>query len=61
MYKRIVLKLSGEVLAGSRGFGLDHDKITAITDELVEIHALGVEIGVVVGGGGASPGTTWTS
>jgi uridylate kinase len=51
MYKRIVLKLSGEVLAGSRGFGLDHDKITAITDELVEIHALGVEIGVVVGGG----------
>ena len=51
MYKRIVLKLSGEVLAGPRGFGLDADKVTAITDEIVDIHALGVEIGVVVGGG----------
>ena len=51
MYKRIVLKLSGEVLAGPRGFGLDADKIAEITGEIVEVHALGVEIGVVVGGG----------
>ncbi|MGB8261003.1 MAG: UMP kinase [Terracidiphilus sp.] len=51
MYKRIVLKLSGEVLAGPRGFGLDAGKISKITDEIVEIHALGVEIGLVVGGG----------
>jgi len=51
MYKRIVLKLSGEVLAGPRGFGLDAEKVTAITDEIVDIHSLGVEIGVVVGGG----------
>ncbi len=51
MYKRIVLKLSGEVLAGSRGFGLDADKVAAITDEIVDVHKLGVEIGVVVGGG----------
>jgi uridylate kinase len=50
MYKRIVLKLSGEVLAGPRGFGLDSEKVTAITDEIVDVHALGVEIGVVVGG-----------
>ncbi len=51
MYKRIVLKLSGEALAGARGFGLDADRISEITGELSEIHALGVEVGVVVGGG----------
>ena len=51
MYKRIVLKLSGEALAGERGFGLDADKVAEITSELVEVHALGVEVGVVVGGG----------
>jgi len=51
MYKRIVLKLSGEVLAGGRGFGLDTAKIAEITGEIVDVHALGVEIGVVVGGG----------
>jgi uridylate kinase len=51
MYKRIVLKLSGEVLAGPRGFGLDADKVAEITGEIVDVHSLGVEIGVVVGGG----------
>ena len=51
MYKRIVLKLSCEVLAGPRGFGLDAGKVAEITGELVDVHALGVEIGVVVGGG----------
>ena len=51
MYKRIVLKLSGEALAGSRGFGLDAEKVGEITAELAEVHALGVQIGVVVGGG----------
>ncbi|MGD0942173.1 MAG: UMP kinase [Terracidiphilus sp.] len=51
MYKRIVLKLSGEVLAGPRGFGLDAGKVAEITGEIVDVHALGVEVGVVVGGG----------
>jgi uridylate kinase len=51
MYKRIVLKLSGEALAGTRGFGLDANRIANITGELAEIHSLGVEVGVVVGGG----------
>ena len=51
MYKRIVLKLSGEALAGSRGFGLDAEKVAKITGELAEIHAMGVEVAVVVGGG----------
>ncbi len=51
MYKRIVLKLSGEALAGDRGFGLDADKVAGITSEIAEVHALGVEVGIVVGGG----------
>jgi len=51
MYKRIVLKLSGEALAGTRGFGLEADKVAEIAAELAEVHALGVQIGVVVGGG----------
>jgi uridylate kinase len=51
MYKRIVLKLSGEALSGDRGFGLDADKVAGITDEICEIQGLGVEIGIVVGGG----------
>jgi uridylate kinase len=51
MYKRVVLKLSGEALAGERGFGLDAIKVSQISNELAEIHALGVQIGLVVGGG----------
>src|ERR1019366_1769358 len=51
MYKRIVLKLSGEALAGSRGFGLDADKVAEIAGEVADVHALGVEIGLVIGGG----------
>ena len=50
-YKRIVLKLSGEALAGERKLGLDAAKVSEITAELAEIHELGVEIGLVVGGG----------
>jgi uridylate kinase len=51
MYKRIILKLSGEALAGDRGFGLDADKVATITREIADVHALGVQIGIVVGGG----------
>ena len=51
MYKRIVLKLSGEALAGERGFGLDADKVAEVTAEIADVHSLGVEIAIVVGGG----------
>jgi uridylate kinase len=51
MYKRIVLKLSGEALAGERGFGLDAEKVSAVTEEIAEVHALGTEVAIVVGGG----------
>lgn len=51
MYKRIVLKLSGEALAAGRGFGVDSQRIAEITSEIAEVHAMGVEIAIVVGGG----------
>lgn len=51
MYKRIVLKLSGEALAAGKGFGVDSQRIAEITSEIREIHAMGVEVAVVVGGG----------
>lgn len=51
MYKRIVLKLSGEALAAGRGFGVDSQRIGEITSEIAEVHAMGVEIAIVVGGG----------
>ncbi|MGI6129161.1 MAG: UMP kinase [bacterium] len=50
-YKRIVLKLSGEALAGEKGFGLDHQVIRVVAREVREIYRLGVEVGIVVGGG----------
>ena len=62
VYRRVVLKLSGEVLAGPRGQGLDPDAVTAVADEIRQVHELGVEVGVVIGGGnifrGAQPGAT---
>jgi uridylate kinase len=50
-YKRILLKLSGEVLAGGASFGIDADKVRALASEVSEVVATGVQIGVVVGGG----------
>lgn len=51
IYKRIVLKISGEALAGEKRFGIDQDTLNAIADQIKEIHILGVEIAIVVGGG----------
>lgn len=51
IFKRILLKLSGEALAADRGFGIDPAHIHGIAGELAEVHALGVEIAIVVGGG----------
>jgi uridylate kinase len=50
-YKRIVLKLSGEALGGAQGSGIDPTLLTQVARELAELHRLGVQIGVVVGGG----------
>lgn len=51
VYKRILLKLSGEVLAGDKGTGLDFDKITQICKSVKDCMDMGVEIAIVVGGG----------
>ncbi len=51
IYSRIVLKLSGESFQGPQGFGIDGETIQAIARELKEVHALGVQIAIMVGGG----------
>jgi len=51
MYKRVLLKLSGEALAAGSGFGIDAVFIHKVAAELAAVHALGCEIGIVVGGG----------
>ena len=50
-YKRIVLKLSGEALAGTQGYGIDPDTIDSIARQIAEVKDFGVEIAIVVGGG----------
>ena len=50
-YKRILLKLSGEALMGDKEFGVDTNVINTIAQEIKEVHNLGVEVAVVIGGG----------
>ena len=50
-YKRILLKLSGESLAAGTGFGIDTQRLTEYAQQIKEIHDLGVQIGIVIGGG----------
>ncbi len=50
-YKRILLKLSGEALMGNRDFGIDPEMLRIYAAEIKEVHDLGVEIGIVIGGG----------
>src|SRR5437868_4882484 len=51
VFKRILLKLSGEALAATQGFGVDPFRIHEIAAELADVHSLGVQIAIVVGGG----------
>lgn len=50
-FKRVVLKLSGEALAGTQGYGIDADMITSISEQVKEVVGLNVEVAIVVGGG----------
>ena len=50
-YKRVLLKLSGEVLMGESHFGIDPEVVRRIAAEIRDVHALGIEIGIVIGGG----------
>ena len=56
-YGRALLKLSGEALAGERGFGLDYRVAEAFADELLKVHQRGVQLSLVVGGGNILRGT----
>jgi len=50
-YKRILLKLSGESLMGAQGYGIDENRLSEYADQIKEIAGLGVQIGIVIGGG----------
>lgn len=50
-YKRILLKLSGEALAGEQGYGINIDVLAQVASEICEAQSLGAEIGIVIGGG----------
>ena len=51
IYKRVVLKISGEALAGESGFGINNETITKVADQIISVAKLGVEIGIVIGAG----------
>ena len=57
-YKRVVIKVSGEALAGPKGMGLDEAMLTDVAKEVKQIHDLGVQVAVVVGGGNFWRGRT---
>ncbi|MSR36282.1 MAG: UMP kinase [Gemmatimonadetes bacterium] len=57
MYGRVLLKLSGEALAGNRGFGIEPSVVDRLTDEIEAVHEMGVSLGVVIGGGNIVRGT----
>ncbi len=61
IFKRILLKLSGEVLMGSQGFGVDPSVANQIALEIKEVHELGVEIAIVIGGGNIFRGLSSTA
>jgi uridylate kinase len=51
VFKRILLKLSGEALSGEREFGIEQERIESLADEIVDVHETGVELALVAGGG----------
>lgn len=57
IYQRIVLKLSGEAMAGEDGFGINPKTIASMVEEIRQVYELGVEISIVVGGGNIWRGT----
>jgi uridylate kinase len=50
-YRRVMLKLSGEILAGEKGYGIDPQIISKLCSEIFEVHELGIELAIVIGGG----------
>ena len=50
-YKRVIIKISGEALAGSKGMGFDQEVLQGVVDQICKVHDLGAEVAIVVGGG----------
>src|ERR687883_471714 len=50
-YRRVLLKLSGEALAGGRGYGIDLQVVSSIAEQIKRVHEMGVQVALVVGGG----------
>lgn len=50
-YKRVIIKLSGEALAGDKGNGIDNATLDRVTDQIAKVKSMGAEIGLIVGGG----------
>ena len=57
-YKRVVLKMSGEVLQGKQGYGVDPEVTGSIAEEIKDVKKLGIEIAIVIGGGNIYRGST---
>lgn len=60
-FKRILLKLSGESLMGEKGYGIDEKRLADYAEQIKEIHAMGIEIGIVIGGGNIFRGLSGAS
>jgi len=60
-YRRVVLKLSGEALAGEQGYGIAHNMLTSVAEQVKEVQKLGVEMALVVGGGNIWRGISGSS
>ena len=58
MFKRVIIKISGEALKGKGKYGIDPSTVKSIANEIKDIHSLGVNVGVVVGGGNLWRGKT---
>lgn len=61
IYRRILLKLSGESLMGEKQYGIDENRLTEYASQIAEIAAMGVQVGIVIGGGNIFRGLSGTS
>src|SRR5690554_1166801 len=61
MYKRVLIKLSGEALSGKSGFGINQSVLDKVIQQILKVNQMGVQIGIVVGGGNFWRGRQGTS
>ena len=60
-YKRVLLKLSGEALAGDAGYGIEHSVLSSVAAQIAELNTMGIEVAIVVGGGNIWRGVSGSS